>query len=261
MRYKIKQTQKIIKRAGKKSNPIPLIINFSGGKDSLLLLDLVQKITDNFICFYCISGIEFPETIESVKKTAESRELELFFSHPQDYKGDFFTRLAKFRYFPQINTTWCSRDLKWRPQKKVLSKLFDCNRFYKLNAVRRFESSRRQRIYNRNGFFKKDFDVANDIMVFPLLNWTTWERDNYLIKNSVKIETKPLYKKYRVSGCYWCPFYQLSIYRNIIIDFPDIYDKFIEWEIKLNMPSACGYKWIRDIKDELLHTKTIDKFL
>ncbi|MFX0132080.1 MAG: phosphoadenosine phosphosulfate reductase family protein [Candidatus Hodarchaeota archaeon] len=260
--FKINETMRIIRKAKKESGNIPIILNFSGGKDSLLLLNLVKKVTDDFICFYCVTKIEFPETVESVKETAKELEIPLLFSYPNDHKGSFFKRLKQFRYFPLIKNTWCSRDLKWRPQKKVLMRFFGNKTFYKLNAVRKYESVRRTHIYHKNNvFFWKDYDVSKDLMVFPILNWTTNERDNYLLKNKIKIRTNPLYKKYKVSGCYWCPFYQASIYRRILSDFPNLYDKVIDWEIRLNKPSVSGKKWLRDLKDEMVHIKRLDHFL
>ncbi|MFW9971718.1 MAG: phosphoadenosine phosphosulfate reductase family protein [Candidatus Odinarchaeota archaeon] len=257
---KVKESLDIIRKAKKESGNISLVVNFSGGKDSTLLLELVKKVTDDFICFYCSSGIEFPETIDSVKNIAKEKDLELLFSHPEDHKGDFFSRLERFGYFPIIKTTWCSRDLKWRPQKKVLTREFGKNIFYKLNAVGKYESSRRKSIYTKREYFWKDYDVSNDIMVFPILNWTTLERDNYLKKNQIKVSTSQLYKKFKVSGCFWCPFYQASIYRRILSEFPNLYDEIIEWEIKLNTPSVSGYKWLKDLKDEIIHIKTLDQF-
>jgi len=259
--YKVKEALTIIKKAKRKSGNIPLVLNFSGGRDSLLLLNLIKKVTDDFICFFCVTGIDFPELNDQVKNSAKDFDLDIYYSYPSDHKGGFFDRMEKFGNFPLIQTTWCSRDLKWRPQKKVLTKLFGKNTFYKLNAVRRYESSRRRKLYKPTGFFREDYEVYNDIMVFPILSWTTKERDHYLAKNNIPIRTNLLYKKYKVSGCYWCPFYQANIYRRIICDFPNLYDKFIEWEIKLNKPSIVSKKWLRNIKDEMVYIKTLDQFV
>jgi 3'-phosphoadenosine 5'-phosphosulfate sulfotransferase (PAPS reductase)/FAD synthetase len=50
-----------------KTGETPLIVNFSGGKDSMVLLDLVRQTTDKYVCFYMVSGIEFAEAIDFVK--------------------------------------------------------------------------------------------------------------------------------------------------------------------------------------------------
>lgn len=259
--YKIKESIRVIKKSAKESKNLPIIVNFSGGKDSLLLLDLVKSAKVDFICFYCATGLEIPGVLEKVKKTANDYDLDLYCSTPFDHKGTFFQRLKQFRYFPLIKSTWCSRDLKWRPQKKALTKIFGKNKFYKLNAVRKYESSRRKAIYDGKAFFWKDWEVSNDIMVFPVILWTTWERDYYLKKRNVEISTNQLYKEFKVSGCAWCPFYQTSIYRRILRKFPNLYDRIIKWEIKLNKPSINGKKWLRDLKDELINNRILDEFI
>jgi len=246
----LKSSIRVIKKAVRETKK-PLIINFSGGKDSIALLHLVKKITDNFICFYCDSGIEFPGTLEAIKKTAKSLELDLLISNPEDHK----------RNFPNFQTAWCSRDLKWRPQKKVLEKEFEKGVFYKLNAVRKNESSRRNKIYKGNDFFKPDYDTNNDIMVFPLLNWNTSFRDRFIEKNEIKIPTKNYYKKYGVSSCYWCRFYQAYIYIKVLKDFPNLYNDFIKWEKILNKPSVAKNIWLSNLKKTSKNQNSIIKYI
>jgi len=251
---RIKESNSIIEVAIKKSASVPLIVNFSGGKDSSVLLDLVQKVTDNFVCCYMISSIEFPEAIEFAKASCKRLGKKLLLSDPSYYKGDFFERLRWFRYFPTVRATWCSRDLKWRPQKRMLTKIYGKEKFFKLNGVRRFESSRRKKMHiatPRKGFMFEDYDVTNDIMVFPILNWTTKNVLGYLEQRKIEIMPNPLYDVYGVSGCYWCPFYQPSIYKRILTQDLNLLDRFIEWEEKLEMPSVSGFKWLRDIKEKV----------
>ena len=246
---RVRRSLAVIKYADRKS-PKPLVVNFSGGKDSTVLLDLVQRVTDRFICMFCVTGIEFPEAIESAKRTAEEKGLDLYFSYPSDHKGGFFERLSEFKTFPTIKQTWCSRDLKFRPQKKLLKAVFGDCVLYKLNAVRREESSRRRLIYNGRSYVAKDPNVSRDIMVFPILDWTTLERDRYIENRRLKVETARLYRSYGVSGCYWCPFYQPHIYRRILKDNINLYDQFIKWEQVLNSSSVIGHNWLRDLKKE-----------
>lgn len=62
---KIKQAQKIISDALDSSkNPV---VAFSGGKDSIIVLDLVRKIDKHIMGVFCNTGNEYPETIEFVK--------------------------------------------------------------------------------------------------------------------------------------------------------------------------------------------------
>jgi phosphoadenosine phosphosulfate reductase len=250
---KIKTTQDVVREAATKSKNIPLIINFSGGKDSLSLLQLVREVTDNFRCFYMVSGIEFPEAITFAQSTCDKFGVELLLSYPKDYKGDFFQRLEQFRRFPALRTQWCNRDLKIRPQTKVLERIFGRQPFFKLNGVRRTESARRMRLYNSKQFFKPEYQVTKKhTLVFPIFLWTDEDVKEYLQRKQMIVPKNPLYDIYGVSGCYWCPFYQSSIYKRILHINLNLYDRFIDWECKLNCPSVNGYIWLRDLKEEVV---------
>lgn len=253
--FKIREASEVVARAINRTGATPIIINFSGGKDSLTLLDLVSKQTDNFVCVYAVSGIEFPEAIDFAKKVCKERGYELLISTPDMYKGSFFERLAQFKKFPTVRETWCSRDLKFRAEAKMLRKVFGAHHFYKLNGVRRFESARRNAMHvstKRLGFIIKDFNIPSDFMVFPILNWTNENVRQYLKLNAIRIPENPLYDKYTVSGCYYCPFYQPSIYRQILSVSPNIYDEIIEWEERLGQPAGSGFTYLRDLKREVM---------
>ena len=255
--WRVEKSQKIIQDAVKDSSLIPLIVNFSGGKDSTVLLDLVQKVTDNFICCYMVSGIQFPESIEYAQRSCEKFGRKLLCSYPSDHKGDFFKRIAKFRFFPTVRRPRCTRDLKVRPQKKMLTRKYGKVRFFKLVGVRRFESIRRSALYRdapKRNYRRKEYQYGgNDVLVYPIIHWTNQDILEYLHRERIRIEPNPLYEKYGVSGCYWCPFYQPSIYKRIIKQNPSLYDRFIEWEVKLNAPSVNGFHWLRDIKKGSAH--------
>ena len=66
------------------------------------------------------------------------------------------------------------------------------------------------------------------------------------------LPTSGLYKEFGVTGCSWCPFYQPDIYRRILKRMPNLYDRIIELENELNLPSVSGYYFMRDLKEEVL---------
>ena len=47
---------------------VPLIVNFSGGKDSLVCLMLALEASDNVECLFMDSGQELPNTLAYVEK-------------------------------------------------------------------------------------------------------------------------------------------------------------------------------------------------
>lgn len=258
--FRIRESVEIIRKAMTKASLTPLILNFSGGKDSHVLLDLVQRMTDNFYCFYMESGIEFKESVAFAKEACAKYGRPLLTSCPSDYvtekypKNGFFERLSALGYFPRPGMTWCSIYLKIRPQVRKLRKLFGRRTFFKLNGVRRAESSRRMQIYretSKKGYITKDSEDSKSFMVFPILNWTDSDIKQYIERKTLVIPPNPLYQRFGVSGCAWCAFYGPKIYERIIRQEPNLYDKFIQWEEKLNRPSVLGNHWLRDIKQRV----------
>ena len=60
---RVAESRAIIEAAIKESQK-PLIIQFSGGGDSVAMVGLVREVTEEFICGYMVSGIEFQEAID-----------------------------------------------------------------------------------------------------------------------------------------------------------------------------------------------------
>lgn len=258
--FRVNESLEIIQSAMRKSGLIPLILNFSGGKDSTVMLDLVEKITDRYICWYMVSGLEFPNAIEQVQSCCRRWNKKLYLSYPSDYvtekypENDFYIRLEKYGW-PRPNQTWCSIYLKIRPQSKKLRKLFGKQRFYKLNGVRRKESSRRMQIYrntHKNNYMAKDTEDRNSTIVYPILNWSNEDVKLYLEREKIKMELNPLYVKYGVSGCAWCAFYGEKIYNRVLRENPDYYSKIIKWEQNLQKPSVLGGLWMSQLRNAVL---------
>ena len=248
LNQRLEESRQIVREAIKLSSN-PLVVQFSGGKDSMAMVGLVKEVTDNFVCSFMSTDIDFPEAVAFAKHSAKELGVTLLISKPADHKGGFFERLAEFRRWPTVRGAWCSRDLKIRPQKKMFQKLYGKGGIYKLVGVRRYESARRRGIYEYGGFVRPDNQVGGDYNIYPILHWTDDDVRNYL--EMVGLPTSELYKKYGVSGCYWCPFYQVKIYLRILRDNPNLYDEFIEWEERLGAPSVIGNVYLRDLKAQL----------
>jgi phosphoadenosine phosphosulfate reductase len=255
---RLEESRRVVREVAARSEK-PLIIQFSGGRDSMAVLGLVQEVTNDFVCSYMASGMEFKGILSFVKETCQNLNVRLLISTPEMHKGDIFKRVKKFKSFPNIShfsgggsRTWCSRDLKIRPQKKMLVKEFGRGTFYKLEGVRMYESSRRRYIYADYADYpiREDAEFKGSYEVFPILNWTDRDVLNYLRKKG--LPTSGLYKEFGVSGCSWCPFYQPEIYKRVLEKMPNHYDRFIELEEELGIPSVAGYYFLRDLKEEVL---------
>jgi phosphoadenosine phosphosulfate reductase len=247
LRHLIKEAEMVIKESLRKTDK-PLAVQFSGGRDSMAMLSLVRDLTDNFFPAYMDTGIEFPESLQFARTTAEQLGFRLLVSTPDDHLGGFFERLPHFGW-PTIHSLWCNRDLKVRPQKKILDREFGRGTFYKMVGVRKFESSRRLRMHREGRFFARDYQVGVDVLAYPMLNWEDHHVLEYL--EAKRLPTSSLYNRYGVSGCYWCPFYQADIYRSILRDQPALFDRFIEAE-RIHGPSVNNYTYLGEIKKAVL---------
>lgn len=245
-----------------RKSKVPLLVQFSGGRDSMMLLHLVRSVLpiDRFACSYMATGTELPGVVKFVKDYCDKEGLRLLVSQPGLHKGNLIRRVRDFKSFPNLGSfngggkrLWCCRDLKLRPQKKLLQKEFGKKVvFYKLEGVRRFESERRKVIYRQYAetLMRPDDEFKGSWEVFPILNFRDDDVLHYLELNG--LPTMGQYREFGVSGCSWCPFYGPDIYARVIAAKPTWYDRFIELENELNIPSVHGGVFLRDIKKAVL---------
>ena len=241
----IREADALAKEAG-----TPLFINFSGGKDSSVLILLAKEANIIGIeLIYMISRLELPGTIDFVKEQAERFNLPLHMIDPVEvYMGDFAYWVRRFNYFPGRQYTYCSSRLKLRPARKYLRKLYGRKHVYKVNGVRRSESSRRQKIYATKPVIYPDYEASGHFLVEPIRDWTGQDVVDYLAENN--FEVQKLYGEFGVSGCAWCPFYQPKIYQRILNVYPTIYDEIIQLEDEIGKPSVNGGIFLHQLRDD-----------
>ncbi len=256
----------VIKACAARST-MPLVLQFSGGRDSMALLGLVREAevpADKYICSYMATGTELPGVVTFVRDFCKQEGLRLLVSQPGLHKGNIYKRIQQFRSFPNLGSfdgggkrLWCCRDLKLRPQKKLLVGTFGKGEFFKLEGIRRFESDRRKVIYRQYAatFMREDDEFKKSWEVFPILNWSDDDVLQYLEQRG--LPTMGQYKEFGVSGCSWCPFYPPEIYAKVLAVKPNWYDRFISLEEELNQPSVHGGVFLRDIKSAVLEGRPI----
>ena len=245
---RVEESKNLIAKIATESDH-PLLVQFSGGNDSMVMLDLVRQVTDKFLCCYMATGLEFKGVIQFVRDIAKKMGADLLVSNPSMHKGNIFKRIEQFQNFPGLVATWCCRDLKLRPQKKLLEKNFGKKaKLYKLEGVRLSESIRRRSIYKEytGSMIRPDSEYTAGFEVFPIVNWTDADVTNYIEWKGLPV-TKH-YREFGVSGCSWCPFYEADIYRRILKKMPNHYDRFIEWEERLGMPCVSNFIYMGDLK-------------
>jgi len=88
-----------------KTSDRPLLVSFSGGKDSLVALHLTLKLGLDPIVVFNDTGLELPETVETVYRTVERYGLRLEVASA----GDAFWRAVEFFGPPAKDYRWCCK--------------------------------------------------------------------------------------------------------------------------------------------------------
>lgn len=255
-KVKLDESLKIIQEASDRADEAgtPLFINFSGGKDSSCLILLAEQLGIKTELIYMESRLELPGTIDFVKEQATRFNLPLHMIDPvKDYMGDFPYWVRRFNYFPGRQYTYCSSRLKLRPARKYLRGIYGRKHVYKMNGVRRSESSRRQKIYANKPYIYPDYEASGHFLVEPIRNWSGQEVVDFLSENN--FEVQKLYEEVGVSGCAYCPFYQQDIYFRILNIYPTIYDEIIQVEDEIKKPSVNGGIFLHQLKDEFFSNR------
>lgn len=225
----------------------PIIVNFSGGKDSSTALHVTLEALERVEAVFMDSSIMLPGSVDFVKRFCDEMDVRLHVANPvKHYYGSFFDVIRRKGYFPCISDSWCKKDLKLRPQRAYLRTIYGNRHVYKITGIRMFESTRRMKIYGDRRYIEPDHEHSGSFVVHPLIDWKNEDVESYL--KSTGLPINPQYERFGISGCKWCPFYQKKIYERILHKRPNILDDVIELEREIGAPSVTGRLWLRDIK-------------
>jgi phosphoadenosine phosphosulfate reductase len=178
-------------------------VAFSGGKDSLVLLDLVKKALPkrSFVVVFGDTGMEFPDTYEVVKKTKQQCVEECV---PFYIAKSHLTPKKSWELFgpPSRVLRWCCSVHKSTPQTLELRKITGKGNYTGLAfvGVRAQESATRAEY----DYFNDGKKIKGQFSHNSILEWTSAEIWLYMYANKVLINDA--YKKgsSRV-GCICCP--------------------------------------------------------
>ena len=259
---KIQRSIDVIKLAAEMSEQYykkPLLVCYSGGKDSDVLLDLVKRSGVPFEVIHSLTTVDPPPTVQHIKKVF--RNLEKQGIHAEIKKptlnGEHITmwRLIPLRQMPPTRRVrYCC---------SVLKETSTPNRLVCL-GVRRSESPKRA---NRKEFevralqianaLRYDFDHVlenfnfaqehageenadvwdckiisnakqnNDVISNPIIYWTDADIWNYAEREN--LEMNPLYSMgYRRAGCVGCPLGGGKQQKKEFEDFPQYKQNYIK---------------------------------
>lgn len=196
--------KKIVKEYEKYKKKLDIFhVAFSGGKDSAVLLDLVKKALpkDSFVVIFGDTGMEFPDTYETVEYTKKQCEAD---GTPFYISRSHFEPHDSWKLFgpPARVLRWCCSVHKSTPQTLKMREITGKDNYVGLDfvGVRAHESLTRSK-YDYESFGKKQ---RGQYSFNPILEWTSAEIWAYIFANHLYINNA--YKKGNSrAGCLCCP--------------------------------------------------------
>ncbi len=228
--------KKIVKEYEKFKKKLDIFhVAFSGGKDSAVLLDLVKKALpkDSFVVIFGDTGMEFPDTYETVEYTKRQCEVD---GTPFYISRSHFEPHDSWKLFgpPARVLRWCCSVHKSTPQTLKMREITGKDNYVGLDfvGVRAHESLTRSK-YDYENYGKKQ---RGQYSFNPILEWTSAEIWTYIFANHLYINNT--YKKGNSrAGCLCCPmgagasdFFRHCSYQEEI-------DQYIDW-IKASYSSS-----------------------
>ncbi len=209
---------------------LPLTVSFSGGKDSLVVMDIVGSLLPDPTAIFIDTGLEHPLTREYVDSFARERRLRLLKAHA----GSAFDQNMPAFGPPAKDFRWCCKVCKLAPVSGLIEERFPKGTVT-VEGNRRLESFSRghTELVEHNPF------VPGQITVNPIRDWTGLDVWLYIIWRGLKYN--PLYDEdlERV-GCWMCPSALASEAEEIERISPDLarawQSKLREWSERTGLP-------------------------
>ncbi|MDG6244993.1 MAG: phosphoadenosine phosphosulfate reductase family protein [Methanolobus sp.] len=217
----------------KEHRDLPVNVSFSGGKDSLVVLDLTLSALRNrqVKAFFLNTGIEFPETVEFARDYCRKSNIELT---EKNAASDFWDNVDVFGP-PAKDFRWCCKICKLAPANAAMEECLEqASTCVTIDGKRRYESFSRAGISTS----EKNPFVPGQLNIFPIKDWKAIEVWLYI--HWRKLDYNPLYDLgFERVGCYLCPAALSAEYQRLQELHPQLYDRWqaflLDWAEKKDL--------------------------
>ena len=248
----------------KKDLQLPVLVSFSGGKDSLVTLELVRRALpdENFKVLFVDTGIEFPETVDYVLNSSKLLGFEDKLIIERVSEELFWEAFYKFGP-PGRDFRYCCKFAKLAPIQKAISQTFGDSKCISFVGQRRYESFRRA----ISDIWQNQY-VPSQINVSPIQNWTALMIWMYIKWR--KLPYNKLYEEgYERIGCWVCPSTDMAQFQLLRKKYKKLYEKLKkgvkEWSRRRNLPKSYwdyGLWRFKKIPKKIANVLSLDlKFL
>jgi len=226
---------KYLKRIQRRYPGLKPVVSYSGGKDSLVTLDLAHRAFENLEIIFNDTGLEMPETINNVNTVSNLYDHKLHVASA----GDIFWRAVEVFGPTGKDYRWCCKVAKLVPIAKLTKTLWPSGA---LNMVgqRAFESLDRA----KSPLIWRNKWIPHMVSTTPIQYWNQLACWLYVYKH--RLPYNVLYEEgFDRLGCYLCPSCALAEFEDVKRIHPDLWEKWLkvlrDWQTKLNMPS----EWVK----------------
>jgi len=177
-----------------------IVVSFSGGKDSTVLLDLVSRAVspNEFVVVFNDTTMELSTTYEAVTKAKERYPSLSFYTARSEIPA-----VETWRLYAPPNRfeRWCRRVHKSEPSLKLMRSIVGAGRILVITGTRRSESSLRSRY---SVLDEPDIKIRQTNFN-AMLDWTLEDVWQYILQRKLFVNKAYRYGVRRI-GCVLCPF-------------------------------------------------------
>jgi len=235
---------------------LPVYVSFSGGKDSLVVLDLASASLKQreLRAFFLNTGIEFPETVDFVRSYCCENKIPL---EEVNSGTAFWEQVEKFGP-PAKDFRWCCKVCKLASAGDLETGKENCSlppegragnsnsningnsvAYLTIDGKRKHESFSRARIAatETNPF------VPSQLNIFPIRDWEALEVWLYIYWRGLSYN--PLYDLgFERVGCWLCPSALAAEYARVKELHPELYEKWNAFLLEWAKTSGFSEKFI-----------------